>query len=184
MKRLHRGGVSLVELMVVLVLAGVLMSVATPAYYDTIRRQRLRAATADLVAAIDLTRSQAIARGSRVMMAPLDAGGASWQQGWAVFVDDNGNRRHDADELLIYRHDPLADGITVSSTFTSGAAQPYLAYNAAGRACSASSSLTARWGTLTLEHGGSTRNIKINMLGRVRVCDPDRDGSSCGNASD
>lgn len=170
--------------MLVLVLAGVLLSVAMPAYYDTIRRQRLRAATADLVAAIDLTRSQAIARGSRVMMAPLGADGTSWHQGWAVFVDDNGNRRPDASELLIYRHDALADGMTISSAFTSGAAQPYLAYNAAGRACSANSSLTARWGTLTLEHGGSTRNIKINMLGRVRVCDPDKDGSSCGNASD
>jgi type IV fimbrial biogenesis protein FimT len=177
-------GVSLVELLLVLVLAGVLMSVAMPAYYDTIRRQRLRAATADLVAAIDLTRSQAIARGSRVLMAPLGQDGTSWRQGWAVFVDDNGNRRPDPGELLIYRHDALDDGINVSSAFTSGAAQPYLAYNAAGRACSASSSLTARWGTLTLEHGGSTRNIKINMLGRVRVCDPDRDGGSCGNASD
>ena len=183
MRRHDNAGVSLVELMIVLVLAGILMSVAMPSYTDTIRRQRLRAATADLVAAIDLTRSQAIARGSRVTMAPLDAT-ASWQQGWAVFVDDNGNHQLDAGELLLYRHDPLADGMSISSVFTSGAAQPYLAYNAGGRACSASNSLAARWGTLTLEYGENTRNIKINMLGRVRVCDPARDGSSCSNASD
>ena len=173
------GGATLIELLVVLTLAAILAGVAMPAFHDMLRRQRLRTATNDLLAAIDLTRSQAIARGAKVLMAPLEPGGADWQPGWAVFVDQNGNRRPDAGEPLIYRHGPIADGIIVASKFSSGAAPTYLAYNAAGRACSAANSLTARWGTLSLTQGEEVRNIKINMLGRVRVCDPAQDRASC-----
>ena len=175
-------GFSLVELMMVLVLAGILLSVAAPAYQALIQRQQLRTAVNELVAAIDLTRSQAMALGSRVLLVPLDPAGADWAQGWAVFVDDNGNRRPDAGEALIYRHAPVAGGIRIASAFSSDAAQPFIAYNAAGRSCSADNSLAAHWGTLSLVQGAQTRNIKINMLGRVRVCDPAQDGAACSSA--
>lgn len=177
-------GASLAELLVVLALAGILAGAAMLSFSDILRRQRLRIATNDLLAAIDLTRSQAIARGAKVLMAPLEPAGADWRLGWAVFVDQNGNRRPDAGELLIFRHGPLADGITVSSKFSSGAAPTYVAYNSAGRACSAGNSLAARWGTLSLAQGEDARNIKINMLGRVRVCDPAKEPADCTGASD
>lgn len=177
-------GVSLVELLVVLALAGILAGAAAPAFGDLLRRQRLRTATSDLLAAIDLTRAQAIARGAKVLMAPLEPAGMDWRLGWAVFVDQNGNRRPDAGEPLIYRHEALADGISISAKFSSAAAPTYLAYNAAGRPCAAGNSLAARWGTLSLEQGEETRNIKINMLGRVRVCDPAKDRSNCSGAND
>jgi type IV fimbrial biogenesis protein FimT len=43
----------------------------------------LQAAANDLQAAIDLTRSEAMARGHKVLMAPVDPSGANWQSGWA-----------------------------------------------------------------------------------------------------
>lgn len=180
----HIRGVTLIELLIVLVLAGILLGVAVPAFQDILRRQRLRIATNDLLAAIDLTRSQAIARGSRVLMAPIESPGDDWRRGWAVFVDRNGNRRPDAGEPLIYRHGPLGDDMRLVSRFTSGAAPLYLAYNAAGRACSADNSLAARWGTLSLTQGEDARNIKINMLGRVRVCDPATEPATCSGATE
>lgn len=177
-------GVSLVELMVVLVLAGILLGAAAPAYQDVMRRQQLRVAVNDLVAAIDLTRSHAIARGGPVMLGPLEGSGTDWVQGWVIFVDDNGNRRPDAGEPRLFQHGPLPEGMTLVSAFSSGATPLYLAYNGAGRSCSASNSLAARWGTLSLARGGETRNIKINMLGRLRVCDPAIDPVNCGGAND
>ena len=51
-----------------------------------------------------------------------------------------------------------------------------------GRSCSDTSSLAARWGTLSITSGQQARRIKINMLGRARICDPARDGASCGGA--
>ena len=175
-------GVTLVELLIVLLLAAILFSAAMPAMHGILQRLRLRAATNDLAAAIDLTRSQAIARGGKVMLAPLDPV-IGWRQGWAVFIDQNSNRRPDPGELLLYRHDPIAQDMQILSSFSSNAGLPYLAYNAAGRACSADNSLAARWGTLSLTQGKQARNIKINMLGRVRVCDPAQD-KSCSGVND
>jgi type IV fimbrial biogenesis protein FimT len=165
-------GVTLVELLVVLAIAGILLSVAAPAYQQVVRRQQLRAAVTDLVAALDLTRSQAIARGRVVMLAPLDPGGEDWKNGWIVFVDADGNRRPDVGETVIFQRGPLPDGVRLGMAFTSKAPPAYVAYNGMGRSCSATNSLAARWGTLSLALGDDARNIKINMLGRLRVCDP------------
>lgn len=180
----RRAGLTLIELLIGLVLAAILLGVAAPAFQQSLQRLRLQAAVNDLLAALDLTRSQAIAHGGKVLMAPLDAAGTDWRSGWAVFIDSNGNRRPDAGEPLLFRHDPLRDDIRVTSRFTSGNAPTYVAYNAAGRTCSAASSLTARWGTLSLKQGDKARNIIINMLGRVRVCDPAVEGADCAGAGD
>ena len=177
-------GVSLVELLVVLVLAGILLGAAAPAYQQVMRRLQMRVAANDLVAAIDLTRSQAITLGRPVMLAPLEPGGTDWSRGWVVFVDANGNRRPDSGEAIIFQRGPLPDGMRLVSAFSSGGAPLYFAYNGAGRSCSASNSLAARWGTLSLAQGGEARNIKINMLGRVRMCDPAVDTANCDGVGD
>lgn len=173
-------GLTLIELLMVLVLAIVLLGVAAPAFQQSWQRLRLQAAVHDLQAAIDLTRSQAMARGRKVLMVPLDPLGADWQSGWAVFEDRNSNRRPDVGEPLIYRHDPLRNDISITSRFTSGGTPTYIAYNAAGRTCRVDNSLIARWGTLSLTQGQQARNVVINMLGRVRTCDPAQD-PACGS---
>jgi type IV fimbrial biogenesis protein FimT len=179
MRSLRRGH-TLVELAVVLALATILFALAAPAMQTLLARLRLRAAVADLQGAIDLTRSQALGRGSPVTLAPADPGGSDWRLGWIVFADANHNRRPDPGETIFFHHRPLADGITVSTVFSSSTSPDYLAYNGAGRGCDADDSQVARWGTLSLRQGERTRRIKIGMLGRVRVCDPEVDGASCG----
>lgn len=163
---------SLVEALVVLALAGVLAGTAAPGLRQLLQAARLRAAVNDLCSAIDLTRSQAIARGRIVTLAPLEPGGVDWRRGWVVFIDANGNARPDGGESVLYRQEALSDDIMIRSAFSSGAVPLYLAYNAAGRSCSAGNSLVAHWGTLSLLQGRQARHIKINMLGRMRVCDP------------
>jgi type IV fimbrial biogenesis protein FimT len=180
----HHRGLTLVELLFVLALSAILLGLGGASFDSLIQRQRLRTAVADLVAAIDLTRAQAMARGGRVLLAPLAGDGASWEQGWAVFIDDNGNRRPDPGEMLLQRHDAVAAGISIASAFTSAAAPHYLAYNGAGRSCSADNSLAAHWGTLSVRQGAQARHIKINMLGRVRVCDPATQPTGCSGAAE
>jgi type IV fimbrial biogenesis protein FimT len=174
-----RPGFSALELLIAMALAVVLAALAMPPMQDMLRRQHLRAAVSDLVAAIDLTRSQAIARSSRVMMVPLEGAGLDWSEGWVVFIDTNADRRPGPGEEVIASHGPLAEELLVSATFTGNRAPYYIAFNASGRGCSDTSSLAARWGTLSLYQGSHIRRIRINMLGRVRVCDPAVDGDSC-----
>ncbi|WP_256077707.1 GspH/FimT family protein [Massilia sp. YIM B04103] len=176
----RRPGFSLLELLLVLAVATLLLGIAAPSFRSVIEGQRLRVATADLLSAIHLARSQAIARGRTVLLA---ASGADWTQGWQVFIDRNANQRRDAGEELLARHDPLPQGLRSDSKFSSPASPPYIAYNMAGRGCAAANSQAARWGTLTLELGGQRRRIVINMLGRARLCDPLGEPAACGAAA-
>ena len=178
-KEREEGGFSLPELLVVLAIAAVMAGAALPDFRQMIRAQQLKAATYDLFGAIDLTRTQAIARGRRVQLVPLDAGGRDWSGGWVVFVDEDGDRRPGPGEEVIQRYAAPAKGIAVEVAFSSQQGASYLAYNSMGRSCSDTSSLAARFGSLSLVQGEHIRRIKINMLGRARICDPARDGASC-----
>ena len=184
MSAARQRGFSLIELATVLAIMAVMLGIALPDLRQIIRSQQLKAAAYDLFGAIDLTRTQAIARGGRVQLVPADGATADWSRGWVVFVDQDGDRRPGGDEEVIMRHGPLAPGIVVAAAFSSQQGAPYLAYNSMGRSCSDTSSLAARWGTLSLVQGPHTRRIKINMLGRARICDPARDGASCAGAGE
>jgi type IV fimbrial biogenesis protein FimT len=173
-------GVTLPELCIVLAVAAILVVVAAPDLRDLVRMQQLKAATGDLFAAIDLARAQALARGRHVKVAPRDPLGADWRLGWQVFDDRDGDGRPGADEVIA-EHGPLPPGIGVDFAFTNVARPYYIAYNGAGRSCADGNSAAARWGTVSLFHGGHIRRIKINMLGRARVCDPARD-TGCDGA--
>ena len=181
----RQAGLSMAELLTVIAIAALMLAFALPDMRQMIRAQQLKAALSDLFGAIDLTRTQAIARGRRVQLVAASTGGADapdWRHGWVVFVDDNNDRQPGGAEEVLLRHGPLADGITVDATFSSQQGVPYLAYNGMGRSCSDASSLTARWGTLSLVQDKQTRRIIINMLGRARTCDPARPRSNCGDA--
>jgi type IV fimbrial biogenesis protein FimT len=175
-------GFSLVELVVVLAVAAVALAAAAPNLGETLRNLQLRAAANDLFDAINLARSQALGRDERVRLAPRDPQGLDWTRGWTVFVDRDGDRQPGAADEIIAVHGPLASGMTARFSFTTPAAPYYIAYNGAGRSCSDASSAQARWGTLSLFYGSRARRIKINMLGRARVCDPARD-SACDGAA-
>jgi len=178
-----RRGHTLTELMVVLAIAAVLLGGAVPSLGDFVRRQQLRSTASDLFAAIDLTRAQAMARGYRVLMVPAGSAGADWAQGWLVFVDGNANRRLDAGEELIFQQGAVASGIVIRAAFSASAGAPYIAYNGAGRSCGAENSAAAHFGSLSLVLDRHVRHIKINMLGRVRMCDPAVQKSNCSGAA-
>lgn len=172
-----QSGFTLAELMAVVAITLVACGLAAPGMASMLHRLELRAAASDLFGAIHYTRTQAIERNARVLLAPR-RDGQDWTGGWVVFIDADGDRRPGAGDEVLMSHGPMANGFAASYRFSSQAGPSYIAYNGAGRACSASSSSAARWGSITLERGGHARRITINMLGRVRMCEPGRD-SAC-----
>ena len=173
-------GFSLPELLVVTAIAAILLGVALPDLGALLRAQQLRTATNDLFGAIGLARAQAIARNERVTVMPRDAPGVDWAQGWTVFVDRDGDAVPGPGDDILAVREALPDGFAAAFAFTSPAAPYYIAYNGAGRSCTATNGGAARWGTLSLFHGGAIRRIKINMLGRARACNPERDANCDG----
>lgn len=174
---------TLVEALVALAVAAVLLGAALPDLRGFAERQRMRAAATDLLAALHLARAQALGRGDIVVVAPSDPAGVAWQQGWIVFADRDGNGRPGAGEEVLFRHGPVADGMRIWSRLSAAAPPWYVAYNSAGRSCRAGNGNAANFGTLSLRAGREARNIKINMLGRARLCDPLRE-SGCTAASE
>lgn len=83
---------TIIELMIAIVVLGVLLALAAPNMRDLILRNRLTAQTNDMIAALQLARSEAIKRGvpvgacARATDATCDAS-ADWRNGWIVWVD-------------------------------------------------------------------------------------------------
>ena len=169
-------GFSAVELMVTLAVAGILLGIGIPAFAALIANQQIATAVNDFAAAINLTRAEAIRRGGQVNLVPAD--GRNWKSGWRVFVDDNDNLRPDPDEQLVFSHDPLPERLTVESDFTDSSTK-YLAYNGNGRTRTAHNSQQPQSGTVTFTLGKQVRKIKVNFLGRARMCNPADDPATC-----
>ena len=175
-----KAGATLAELAVVLGIAAIAFAVAVPDLQALIKTQQLKSASSALLEAIAHTRAQAIARNERVKLMPRDSLGADWTRGWTVFIDRDGDQRPGPLDEVLAVHGPLPPGLRVDFSFTASAPPQYIAYNGAGRSCSEGNSNASRLGTLSLFHGGQIRRIKINMLGRIRLCNPARDGGCDG----
>lgn len=81
MKRLL--GFTLIELMIVMAIAGVLAVVAAPSMTELIAGVRLRSAASDMLASLLYARSEAIKRGSTTT---VDPNGGDYATGWNVKV--------------------------------------------------------------------------------------------------
>jgi type IV fimbrial biogenesis protein FimT len=176
---LQNSGFSLVELLMVISISAILLAVGIPGFGALINKQRVVTTANDFFMSISLTRSEAIRRGARVDMAPID--GTDWAKGWVVFVDKNNNQIQDSGDETIAIHQVELRGMTIQSGLTDSS-RPYLAYNGTGRTRTNSSSQTPQLGTISFTLDGQVRRIKLNFLGRPRLCNPDIDNTCTGSA--
>jgi len=89
----HSYGFTLVELMVTLVIATLLTTVAIPSFSGLIKKNRISTYTNKLVTSLALARSEAVKRGTQISLCASNNGlnctHTSFQQGWIVFTDQN-----------------------------------------------------------------------------------------------
>ena len=175
--KLRAAGFSTVELMVALAIAAILLTVAVPSFRSLIQKQRMTTTVNEFFAAVNLTRSEAIQRGTRVDLVPA-GDGTDWAKGWVVFIDKNNDQKPQAGEQIIFSHSPAPDGMIIQFVFTDLSGQ-YLAYNGTGHTRTNTSSQSPQLGTLSFTLDKQVRRIKINFAGRPRVCNPDVDIGNC-----
>lgn len=117
-------GFTLLELMVVLAIAGVLAAIAIPAMSNFVRNSRITAAANDVMAALHFTRSEAIKRRQPVTLctsanaqaaAPACAN-SPLLTGWIAFVDVNQSESVDAGEAILLQHEAMNPQITARSS--------------------------------------------------------------------
>jgi type IV fimbrial biogenesis protein FimT len=117
-------GFTLVEMLATIAVATVLLGIATPSFMDMTRRNRTTTYSNDLIATINLARSEAIRRGTNVSICHTSNGSAcaaantgAWGDGWLVFTDANGNGSIDAadKDTILRTHEGLATKYTLAS---------------------------------------------------------------------
>ncbi len=176
MKRQHRrcGGWTMVELLAVLALMVVLQTTAVPALSAALDARRLSAVTHSLYFSLQLSRSEAIKRGGRVVLCKSADGLAcnrtgSWAQGWIVFHDVNNNAQVDADEAILQREQALSGSVRLSGNTP---VESYVSYTALGHTSTTGGGLQV--GTLTVCQPAATKKptglqIVISSTGRART---------------
>ncbi|HEY4316243.1 MAG TPA: GspH/FimT family pseudopilin [Herbaspirillum sp.] len=167
-------GFTLIELMIVLAIAGLALTLAIPAFQEMTGRQQLNTAAADLLHAIQLTRSEALRRNRTVRLAPLDD--ADWTQGWRIYVGSGESGPYRDGDRLILQRTALPAGLRIENR--SGAPpEIHIAYNGGGRSVRRNGMRLAN--SWYLRWKEETRIIVVNAQGRVRICDPARDHGRC-----
>lgn len=100
-------GFSIIELMITLVILAIMMSMAVPSFTKMIRDNRLQTSSTSLMGAFNLARAEAIRRGKPVSICAVDdvtasppVCGITWETGWAIFIDANGDNVINAGEVF------------------------------------------------------------------------------------
>jgi len=170
-----RGGFTLVELLVTLAVAAVLLTLAVPSFGTLIRDNRLAASANAFATAVALARSEALKRAAVVTVCKSAdgqscTGAGGWEQGWLVFVDDDGDGRRQGGETLLAVQGALKGSVTLRGQ---PAVADYISYGAAGATRTAAGGVQA--GLLVLcddrGFGGQARALVLSPSGRLSVMD-------------
>ena len=159
----RENGFTLIELMITLVIAVILLTVAVPSFNTTIKDNRLITDANRLVSSLSLARSEAVKHGRTATVCVSSdqatcTGETNWALGWMVWVDANGDTNLDAGEERGF----VAAFPGNSVTFTSGASQ--IQFTAQGTATA-----TATLNLCDDRAGETGRRIAISAAGRANT---------------
>lgn len=134
MKKRTQSGFTLYELLITMLIVGVILAYGIPNFSEFTQNSRMTSTANDLHASFYMARSEAaraktnitICASANSMDANADCGG-TWDQGYIVFVDDNGDiARAGVTETVLRAHPVIAEGVTLAiandATFFSFAA--------------------------------------------------------------
>ena len=172
-----QSGFTLLELMLVVAIAGLLLAFAVPAMGNFFRNARITGAANDLMAALHFARSEAIKRRLPVTLCtsadPLDnnpvCDASALLTGWVAFVDTNQDGLIDAGETVLLQHEPMPATITARSS-----ANPFrVTYLLNGFALNVNAAQLVlcdeRGNTPTGGELSSARGIRVAVTGRAGV---------------
>jgi len=100
----YHKGLTLFELMIVLIILAILTSLAVPSFKDIYRKQQVDGELNILFTLIYFARSEAIKRNKVVTICKSDDGnlcGGDWTNGWIVFADEDKDGNRDAGDTFI-----------------------------------------------------------------------------------
>ena len=119
--RYHLKGFTLIEAMIVLLVAAILLAMAIPAWSSATAAAHNGATRGALASTVlDAVRHSAL-MGTEVVLCPVTSGhqcsgSIDWSDGWIVFADLNGNRVRDPHETVVSQAPALQGGVRLRTT--------------------------------------------------------------------
>lgn len=136
MDKRTQSGFTLYELLITVLIVGVVLSYGIPNMLQFNQNGRMTSTANDLHAAFHLARSESsraktnitVCASANALAAGANCGG-TWDQGFIVFVDEDGDiNRGGATETVLRAHGPIAEGVSLSVAN----AATYFSYSSTG----------------------------------------------------
>lgn len=113
-----QAGFTLYELLITVLVIGVILTFAVPNMRDFARNSRMTGTANDMHAAFHLARSESSRAKSNITICPSTDGagcGGTWEDGYIVFVDDDGDLTVDGGtDSVLRRHGAIAEGLSLA----------------------------------------------------------------------
>ena len=187
-------GYTLIELMAMLAVVSVLVTIGLPLMKVFFDSNRMISNSNDLVAGLNIARSEAIKQQIRVTLCQSDdtascTGSGQWEDGWIVFQDPNGNATVDGGERILrlnagvdggqvtIRSNDVSNQILNSVSFTSRGLPKALnggSQSGTFRICDERGLKVNANGTTTVARG-----VNLSLSGKVRSTNQLAEIASC-----
>lgn len=164
--RQRQAGVTMIEVMIVVAIAAILASIATPSFSDFINNTRLTSTMSQLSSDLNRARSEAIKRNSWVLVCARNtntACGTNWGNGWLVCQDSYNDGTDNCDAGTAANPNPITVHQAINANFTLTGSADSIRFNPNG---------TGTAGTLNLVSGAKSRTANIVATGNISVSNP------------
>lgn len=170
-----QGGISLLEVIIVMAIAGILAAVAIPSFVTTIQNNRMTAYTNDLVTGLMLARTEALKRNLPVNICrssnasattptcTTGSGTGGWEVGWFVYADLDSSNSFNAGDIVLMRREAYTGGLTITGNNN---VANFIRYTSQGI------TTAGGVGTLTFNDGRPTIGVRLVCVaatGRPRI---------------
>jgi len=104
--------------MIVLAIAGILISAVLPAFRGVVANNRITTQTNLLLASLNLARTESVKRNNTVAVCKSSSGtactsaAAGWEAGWMIFSDNDNDATVDVGETIVHVQGAI-DGVTI-----------------------------------------------------------------------
>ncbi|WP_292999810.1 GspH/FimT family pseudopilin [Nevskia sp.] len=184
-KPVHAHGFTLLELMVAIAILAILLTFGLPSFTTTARQNCAVTTANTMLTVLSAARSEALKRDRLVAICKsidgtvcADAAGVSWDRGYLMFVDSDGNGVRGGTETVLKTEAPLSTcgSITGGTSFAN-----QVSFNGLGKPTG-----NGRFDVVANNQTDIRRRVIVSPSGRPRICNPDiavsSSGTACGTA--